>query len=213
MAIPTKRGDDQPPQFKSNPFWDERFNQATYAYGTSPNAFFQQRISRLPAGKLLLPGEGEGRNAVYAAELGWQVTALDFSTAGREKALALAKTREVTIDYRLGDVRQFQTEERYDLIGLIYLHLSPEEIAPTYQRYAQLLQPGGQLLIELFHKNQIGLTTGGPPRLDWLVNPEELAPLFPELTIVHLEAVERDLKEGPFHDGPAWVTQFLGQKP
>ena len=72
-------------------FWDERYGDDEYAYGTKPNTWFAEQLARMAQGRLLLPAEGEGRNAVYAAKLGWEVTAFDISAAGRDKAMRLAE--------------------------------------------------------------------------------------------------------------------------
>ena len=85
-------------------FWDARYEGETYAYGTEPNAYFRQQLDALPPGRLLLLAEGEGRNAVYAAKRGWQVTAVDFSDEGRAKALRLAVAQGVRLDYQVADL-------------------------------------------------------------------------------------------------------------
>jgi hypothetical protein len=81
-------------------FWDERYAAKEYAYGTTPNLFFKEKIEKIEKrGLALFPAEGEGRNAVYAAQLGWKVEAFDISDSGQRKALALAKEKEVEIEY------------------------------------------------------------------------------------------------------------------
>ena len=79
-------------------FWDMRYGDKDYAYGTEPNVYFKSFIDSNSSGKMLLPGEGEGRNAVYAAINGWDVYAVDQSQAGMEKAKKLAELNDVTID-------------------------------------------------------------------------------------------------------------------
>ena len=83
-------------------FWNERYGQESYAFGCDPNVFFAGKINELPPGKLLLPAEGEGRNAVYAATLGWDVTAFDMSEAGKVKSDQLAQLHNVSIKYEVG---------------------------------------------------------------------------------------------------------------
>ncbi len=80
-------------------FWNVRYSEEIYAYGTAPNVFFSSELKKLPPGKALFPAEGEGRNAVYAATCGWNVIAFDQSEAGKEKALQLAAKKGVEIDY------------------------------------------------------------------------------------------------------------------
>src|ERR1039457_7358000 len=80
--------------------WDERFSSEEYVYGTDPNVFLKEQLAKLSPGRLLMLGEGEGRNAVYAAKMNWQVDAVDFSDQARLKALKLAAKDNVKINYR-----------------------------------------------------------------------------------------------------------------
>ena len=106
----------------SNNFWDERYAVEDYVYGTEPNDFLKEELPKLTAGKILFPGEGEGRNAVFAAQLGWEVTAFDSSTEGKAKAERLAKAKGVSIDYQLAsyDEAEFPAES-FDALVLIYV--------------------------------------------------------------------------------------------
>jgi len=103
-------------------FWNERFAQKIYTYGKAPNVFFANQINKLQKGTLLLPAEGEGRNAVYAAIKGWNVTAFDYSEEGRKKALSLSREYDVEIDYQIQHADEFSDSEKYDAIALIYAH-------------------------------------------------------------------------------------------
>jgi len=82
-------------------FWDERYGTENYVYGKEPNAFFSAQMERTEPGNMLLPGEGEGRNAVYAALKGWKVEAFDQSRVGQSKALNLASEMGVEINYKV----------------------------------------------------------------------------------------------------------------
>ena len=111
---------------KMKDFWNERYSQEPMAYGSEPNVFLREQLQQLEPGKLLLPAEGEGRNAVYAALKGWHVSAFDFSEAGYKKAMALAEQRGVTINYQVTDAAQFTCEpESLDAVALIYAHFPP----------------------------------------------------------------------------------------
>src|SRR5512136_2935998 len=102
-------------------FWDNRYSVEDYIFGTEPNEFFKSEINKLPRGKLLLIGEGEGRNAVYAAKLGWQVDAIDFSSTAKSKALMLADRNSVKINYYVQDFNDLNlTAENYNAVGIIY---------------------------------------------------------------------------------------------
>jgi len=100
-------------------FWNERYEAPEYAYGETPNEFMKEQLKLLPTGSILFPAEGEGRNAVYAAQQDWDVVCFDISEEGRKKALCLAQDKEVQIDYRLGSLETISREERFDAVALI----------------------------------------------------------------------------------------------
>src|SRR6187401_2388274 len=85
--------------------WDDRFSQEGFAYGEQPNNYLKEQLEKLNAGTILFPAEGEGRNAVFAAKLGWKVSAFDISAEGKNKALRLAQANNVTIDYQVGQLQ------------------------------------------------------------------------------------------------------------
>ncbi|OZA64634.1 MAG: SAM-dependent methyltransferase, partial [Sphingobacteriia bacterium 39-39-8] len=84
-------------------FWNQRYQSETYVYGEEPNDFFASQIVDIKPGNIIFPCEGEGRNAVYAAILGWKVQAFDGSLEGQKKAFLLASKNKVSIDYKVTD--------------------------------------------------------------------------------------------------------------
>lgn len=193
-------------------FWDERYATSEYIYGEQPNAWFAQKMQVLTPGRLLLPCEGEGRQAVYAAALGWVVEAFDQSESGREKALALADKQGQTIHYSLADALEYQHDEPFDALALVYAHM-PENLRKAFhQRMATQLKPGGTLILEGFHTSQLGRSSGGPRELSMLFTPEMLRADFPEFSIQQLEVATVQLNEGPFHQGEAVVVRLLARK-
>ena len=98
--------------FQTSRFWNDRYAQPEFAYGTEPNQFFADQLAQLTPGTLLLPAEGEGRNAVFAAQHGWTVDAFDFSEAAQTKARQLAANRGISISYTLGDLLTFTSEQQ-----------------------------------------------------------------------------------------------------
>jgi len=194
-------------------FWDERYKVKEYVYGKEPNTFLKTHLDKLTPGNILLPGEGEGRNAVYAAAKGWNVTAFDVSTEGRKKALHLAADRGVTIDYRLMPYRKFsQPVGRFDLIGLFFTH-QPSALRRDFHRGLQkIVRPGGVILLEAFHKDQLIRETGGPKNIDFLFDKTGLKKDFKDLEILHLEVLSKALDEGPFHQGEAVVVQMIAKR-
>lgn len=198
--------------------WDERYDHERYFYGEEPNAFLAARLPSLPVGTLLCLAEGEGRNAVFAASKGHRVLAVDSSAVGRRKALDLAARRGVSLDYRWADVLADDwsvdpwTGRPWDAVVLCFAHLDPAGAAAMHARVAQCLRPGGALLLNSFSKAQLGRTSGGPPRLDWLHDLAELRGQFPGLAWEHAVEVEVELAEGPGHRGPAMVIEMVGRK-
>jgi 2-polyprenyl-3-methyl-5-hydroxy-6-metoxy-1,4-benzoquinol methylase len=193
-------------------FWNERYSERMYSYGKAPNEFFAEQLSALPKGKILLPAEGEGRNAVYAAVKGWQVKAFDFSEEGRKKALSLASNYDVGIDYELAEASQFNSEDQFDVIAMIFAHFAGEERTNLCKKLEALLVPGGHLIMEVFSKNQLGRESGGPKNPELLYSKEEIKSLFPGLDFIILEEAKTELNEGQHHQGEAAVIRALGRK-
>ena len=197
-------------------FWDQNFSAAGFKYGTNPNAFLEQQANRLPAAAdVLVPGDGEGRNGVWLAQQGHHVTAMDGSSVGLDKAQALARERGVTITTVLGDLADWAPAPgAFDAVVLIYVHLPPAIRERAHRRLAAGLRPGGWLLLECFHPEQLPRTSGGPKDVAMLYTPELLTADFAGL----LEPVmawdgEAPLSEGPGHQGLARVTRWVGRMP
>lgn len=194
-------------------FWDIRYGDRDYAYGTEPNVYFKSFIDTHSSGKILLPGEGEGRNAVYAAINGWDVYAVDQSQAGMEKAKKLAELNDVTIDYQIQDLSVLDSgEDVYDAIALVFLHLPPQIRSTIHQKFIKLLKPGGLIMIEAFSKAQLGRETGGPPVLEMLYDKEMLQSDFRELNILELYETLEEYNEGPYHQGEGAVIRMIARK-
>jgi len=191
--------------------WEERYGADEYAYGEEPNAFFKACLDRLPApGRLLLPGEGEGRNAVYAARQGWAVHAFDFSAAGREKALRLADRFGVHIDYEVADYETAHLEpESFDAVALIFTHMHERIRRTVHRKLVLALKPGGHLFLEAYSPEQLRYGTGGPPNAQLLYTLADLQKDFSDLDILQLEQIEAEIHEGQYHTGLASVVRLV----
>ena len=194
-------------------FWNQRYAETDFAYGEEPNAFLRSHLPGLAPGRILFPAEGEGRNAVYAASHGWQADAFDFSAAGKEKALALAVRRGVTLHYELADMMTILLPAAaYDVVALIYVH-QPEAIRKRLHEAAiQTLKPGGTLLLEAFSKAQLPLDSGGPKDPSMLYDAAMLREDFRALHRVSLEETTTELAEGIYHQGIAQVVRLIAKK-
>jgi SAM-dependent methyltransferase len=191
-------------------FWEQRYEDTVYTYGTKPNRYFQQQLEAFDKpGRLLLLAEGEGRNAVYAAAQGWQVTAVDFSENARKKALALAKEEGVLFEYLLTDIQQFDFSAygNWDVIGLVYAHFPPDWRSAIHQKCADALAPGGHIILEAFNPKQLNRQSGGPKNRDWLYTPSMLLQDFESLEPIKCAESTVFLQEGTGHDGLGEVVR------
>jgi len=198
--------------------WDDRYRTEEFAYGEQPNNYFKEQLDQLNPGTILFPAEGEGRNAVFAAKHGWKVSAFDISAEGKNKAIQLAESNRVSIDYQVGELQHLDyQEEQFDAIALIYAHF-PAEIKSVYHKRLDLyLRTGGVVIFEAFSKNHLDYLArnekvGGPKELDMLFSIEEITADFANYEIVVLEEKEIELNEGVFHNGLGSVIRFVGRK-
>ena len=198
--------------------WNERYRTDAFAYGEQPNNYLKEQLKKLNAGTILFPAEGEGRNAVFAAKLGWVVTAFDISVEGKKKALRLAATNRVTIDYQVGELQtlHFNTAT-FDAIALIYAHF-PANIKSLYHKTLdKYLRKNGVIIFEAFskrHRDYIAKNekVGGPKDVAMLFSIDELKADFSNYEIIELEEKEIELSEGLFHNGQGSVIRFVGRK-
>lgn len=193
-------------------YWNKRFAENETVYGYEPNRFFKTFIDTHKPGKILLPAEGEGRNAIYAASKGWQVDAFDFSAEAYNKAIAIAKQKDVSVNYEVKEIESFAANEKYDAVALIYVHL-PISIRQEFHKQIQnSIRSGGYLVFEAFAKEQIEFNSGGPRDISLLYDAPTICQDFPFLHILFCGQKEIDLDEGKFHKGRAAVLQLIGQK-
>ncbi|HQV87536.1 MAG TPA: class I SAM-dependent methyltransferase [Chitinophagaceae bacterium] len=193
-------------------FWDQRYAENETVYGNEPNKFFRLFIDQHKPGTLLLPAEGEGRNAVYAASRGWQVDAFDFSQVAKEKALDFARGERVVINYELKNIADFKAGKQYDAVGLIFVHL-PEVLRKKFhQEVYNSIKPGGFMVLEAFAKEQAQLESGGPRDATLLYDAPSLCNDFPFLHMISCEQKEIFLEEGDYHKGKASVLRMIGQR-
>jgi 2-polyprenyl-3-methyl-5-hydroxy-6-metoxy-1,4-benzoquinol methylase len=198
--------------------WNDRYRDKEFAYGEQPNNYLKEQLEKLPPGKILFPAEGEGRNAVFAASLGWQVCAFDISAEGQKKALQLAKKNNVSIDYKVGDLQTVNYKaDQFDAIALIYAHFPADIKSALHKSLDKYLRSGGTIIFEAFSKRHIEFIAknekvGGPKDIAALFSVEEIRNDFNNYDIIELMETEIDLHEGFFHNGHASVIRFVGRK-
>jgi len=194
--------------------WDQRYGGKEYAYGTEPNEFLVAMSPRLPMGRVLCLGEGEGRNAVWLAGQGYDLTALDASRVGLEKAQRLAAERGVTISTVHADLAAYDIEAGiWDVILSVFCHLPTTLRADVHRRCVAGLRSGGVMLLEAYTPRQLGHGTGGPLVAELMMDEEKLRAELAGLEFLQLQESEREIHEGTFHNGLGSVVQMVGRKP
>lgn len=198
--------------------WNDRYSKSEFAYGEQPNSFLKEQLEKVNVGTILFPAEGEGRNAVFAATLGWIVSAFDISVEGKKKALQLAEANNVTIDYQVGELQALSySTEQFDAIALIYAHFPADLKSLYHNALDKYLKKGGIIIFEAFSKKHIDYISknekvGGPKDIASLFSIDELKSDFSDYEIIELAEKEIELKEGLFHNGTGSVIRFVGRK-
>ena len=193
--------------------WDNRYSSLEYVYGKEPNQFLKAELDKIIPGKILFLGEGEGRNAAYAASLGWDVDAVDYSEAGKEKAEKLAIEKKVIINYRVEDLAKFVPKQNYyDAVVLIYLHLEEELRERVSKMAIDAAKQDGKIILEAFERDQINNNSGGPKNAELLYALQDVVEDFIDLDFEKLSKDNIVLNEGEGHQGKAVVIRFVGVK-
>lgn len=197
-------------------FWNSRFDRDHFVYGASPNAFIAAQIAHLPKdGTVLDLAGGEGRNAIYLAREGYDVTLLDYSEVALKKAVAWAKREGVALRTQHADLTTWTPERTYDAVVASFVHLPVQWQPQLYETMQAALAPGGTLIAEWFRPEQRtdGYTSGGPPNADMMMTADELRGAFPHEGIELLSEPIVSLDEGPGHSGPAAVVRLVWTRP
>ncbi|MCK9505704.1 MAG: methyltransferase domain-containing protein [Porticoccaceae bacterium] len=191
--------------------WNERYAAGGYFYGTEANTFLAEN-AHLLQGPVLSLSEGEGRNAVFMASLGFQVLGVDYSEAGLAKARALAESRGVTIEIEVADLALYQPPERhFGCVVSIFAHLPSSIRKRLYPLIERSLKPNGVVILEAYSENQLPKGTGGPKDIDMLMSVEKLQREFPNLEPLVIREIDREVIEGDGHTGMASVVQFIAR--
>lgn len=195
--------------------WNQRFAEEGYLFGEAPNRFLANQAATLYPGRALCVADGEGRNGVWLAEQGWQVVSLDFSDVAQRKAAALAAQRGVTLDLVQADVHSWDyPHDAFDLVVDIFSQFSaPDDRARKWKGMVRALRPGGQLILQGYTPDQLRHGTGGPKDLTHLYTEDLLRSAFPGFDLLHLDAAETVLDEGPGHNGLSAVIGMVARRP
>lgn len=195
-------------------FWNKRFDDAEYIFGTEPNAFLKSQKFRLKTGaKALAVADGEGRNGVWMAGLGLDVLSVDFSPVALQKAQALATKNGVPLRTECVDLSSWNWgAEKYDVVVAIFIQFaSPALRQKIFQRMKDVLLPGGLLLLEGYRPEQISYNTGGPSDVENLYTRSLLEDAFSDMKILHLSEYDADVSEGTRHSGMSALIDLVAQ--
>lgn len=193
--------------------WDKTYSTDAYVYGEQPNLFLQQQVAQIPLGNVLCLADGEGRNSVFLAKLGYNVTAVDLSLVGLEKAKKLADKHNVNVNYIHADLAAFDLgSEQWDGIVAIFCHLPQSLRQSLHSRLAPSLKKNGVYLVEGYTPEQLNYKTGGPPNAEMMLSKQILLDEIEALNFLYLEELEREVHEGINHNGLGHVVQAIGRK-
>jgi SAM-dependent methyltransferase len=196
--------------------WDARFATEAYVFGTEPNAFLAGEVGRLkPGWTALVLADGEGRNGVWLARQGLDVTTVDFSPNGLAKARLLAARHGVTIHPVLADLRQWDWPEvAFDLVVGVFMQVfDPPAREAIFVRMKRALKPGGLLLLQGYRPEQIAYGTGGPSTPENLYTEEMLRADFSDFSILALRVHDSVIHEGSGHDGMSALIDLIAMRP
>lgn len=194
--------------------WDERYASPEYVYGTEPNDFLVAMAAEIPRGRVLSIADGEGRNGVFLATLGHDVTSVDASAVGLAKAEQLAATRGVHLTTQVVDLADYEIAPgAWAGIVSIFVHLPPPLRRRVHAQVVRGLAPGGVFILEAYSPDQLRHGTGGPSNPELLPTLDALRAELAGLEFAHAVALERDVQEGQFHRGRSAVVQVRARKP
>lgn len=200
--------------------WDQRFSGETYAYGKQANVWLAEQLAEITPcenNRALFPGDGEGRNAVWAATLGWNAEVFDLSKVGGEKCKMLAEENSVSVEYQVKDLAEVELEEQsYDIVAFSWFHVPSAIRKQHFGKLLNCLKKGGHFICEGYHTSQMQLTSGGPKSLDLLWNLDEILEEWnpvdesgnSEFEIRHAAVASSVLEESALHTGLARVVRI-----
>ncbi|MAT04440.1 MAG: SAM-dependent methyltransferase [Acidimicrobiaceae bacterium] len=176
--------------------WDERYRDTELMWSAGPNGFVEEICSAFEPGRSIDLAAGEGRNALWLAEQGWDSTAVDFSAVAIDKARAIAERSGLTITTEVADLTTYvPTPGGFDLVVIAYLQLPSEQLAPILQRAAEAVAPGGHLVLVNHDLDNLDHGYGGPPSPDVLTTPAQVVGAIGDTLIVErAETVDRHVQ-------------------
>jgi len=193
--------------------WNDRYGGSDFLFGKTPNEYFKSKLDTLTPRKLFLPGDGEGRNGVYASQNGWSVTSADFSEIAIKRAKAFAFSSNVEINFIFSNLISDELQENeFDVLGISFLHFNGTNKGIVHRKLSRTLKVGGYIILECFSESQIKLNSGGPRKKDSLYNTQELKEYYSNYEFIELKERKIILMEGEAHIGDAYVVRMFARK-
>lgn len=194
-------------------FWNQKFSRDGYLYGKEPNEFVKSTYVNFKKNqRVLCLGEGEGRNAIFLASKGYEVAAIDASDIGLNKLENWANESGVSVKTKCIDINEWEPSKKYGAILFTFMHLKFDELEKIIEKIESCLKENGFLIAEVFSKNQIEKSSGGPKDLDLLYSVEDFEKCIKTLKIHKLKEMIVSLNEGNGHQGEASVIRLIAQK-
>lgn len=196
--------------------WNERYASDDYLFGREAAAFLKREAGRIPAGsRVLSVADGEGRNSVFLAGLGHDVTAMENAPNALAKARKLAAEKGVTVDFREADIEHWDWQpDAFDAVAAIFIQfMGPEMRRQVFDGIIRTLKPGGLFLLHGYTPKQLEYGTGGPKSEPALYTPDRLRADLPGLEELRLEEYEVHVDEGAGHSGMSALIDYIGRKP
>ena len=197
--------------------WEERYSAADdYVFGTAPALFLTDHTDLLQPGlSALAVADGEGRNSVYMAERGLDVTALEFAPTAIARAQSLAAERGVSVDFQQSDIlKRVWEPDAYDLVvGVFIQFVGPDDRKIQFDGMKRSTKPGGLILLHGYSPKQLEFGTGGPPFVENMYTTDQLRADFEGWEILECRAYEREVQEGRGHSGQSALVDLVARKP
>ncbi|HQT39154.1 MAG TPA: methyltransferase domain-containing protein [Acidocella sp.] len=196
--------------------WNQRYAVDEYIFGTEPSDILSKNSDLFqPGQRALAIADGEGRNGVYLASLGLQVTSFDISEVAIQKAKKLATREKVILTILESDIESWRWEEAaFDaVVGVFFQFLDPLSRANVFAGMIATLKPGGLVFLRGYTPKQLDYKTGGPSTVENLYTPDLLTSAFQGFEILQLDEHEVNLNEGPRHTGMSAFVDFIARKP
>jgi 2-polyprenyl-3-methyl-5-hydroxy-6-metoxy-1,4-benzoquinol methylase len=197
-------------------FWNERFNKEEFIFGKEPNEYLVDQASQYlnPQSSVLCIADGEGRNGVWLAKQGMNVTGFDVSDIALAKAKQFAANNKVNIEYSLCDTDSFDWQPNtYDaIIGIFIQFADPEMRSRIFKQVHRSLKPGGLFILQGYTPKQLEYKTGGPSLIEHLYTEERIRELSRDFEILDLQCYEKELSEGARHTGMSALLGMVAKK-